>query len=160
MIEFMAISDDGPVMRLEYDDTCYESSSHNAAVRRMILRAFDAIVSSAGHSSRDDGQQPFTEIRKGMIRAWLREETSAFASRGSYQSEEDVRPIDDNDNLFQRPLLSLNTSSGQKKVSIADIHTKCTSTTDYLRQMSASDNMCRRCQTPLFECPCVVVPLR
>lgn len=103
MVEFMALSDDSLVMRLEYDDTCYEGADHIAAVRRLILRALDAITDAADNSSHDDSQSKspgsFRNTRKQIMQTWMAEEATAFAPvdrAGDF--------VDDIGSLFRRPL--------------------------------------------------------
>ncbi|EON97865.1 putative nonribosomal peptide synthase -like protein [Phaeoacremonium minimum UCRPA7] len=106
MIEFMALSDDALVMRLEYDDTCYEGVDHVAAVGRLILRAFDAVISPVDSGSHDSNhvrsEQSFAEAREEMMKIWRKEESAAFVP-----GQCDYQLVDDVGDLFQRPLGSI-----------------------------------------------------
>lgn len=100
MVEFTAISDDTLILRLEYDDSCYEGAAHIAAVRRMILRVLEAVTTAGGGDKRS-----FEDLRGDMKREWQVEEASGFVTESSRGDE--ARFVAGTDGLFQASLANM-----------------------------------------------------
>ncbi|KAK1767605.1 putative nonribosomal peptide synthase [Phialemonium atrogriseum] len=100
MVEFTAISEATLILRLEYDDSCYEGAAHIAAVRRMILRVLEAAITAGGGDERS-----FEDLREDMKREWQVEEASGFVTESSCGDE--ARFVAGTDGLFQASLANL-----------------------------------------------------
>jgi len=101
MVEFTAVNEDTLLLRLEYDTRCFGSREHIAAVRRMVLRAVEAIV--AGDAS--GREVSFEGLRKELKAAWRAEEAAAFRTESCREVE--ARLLDGAEGFFQRSLAEL-----------------------------------------------------
>ena len=101
MVEFTAVNEDTLLLRLEYDDTCYDGEAHMAAVRRMILRALETVVTAVG------GREEclFGALRGEMRKTWLLEEAVKFGNESSRDAEE--RLVASSGGLFQAVLANM-----------------------------------------------------
>ena len=96
MVEFTAVNETTLLLRLEYDNTCFPKPGHIAAVRRMILRAVETMIST------DPNTLSFSDVRRILREAWTADEASAF--KGEQTIIDDVRLLDGSrEDFFQVP---------------------------------------------------------
>jgi len=101
MVEFMGVSEDTLLLRLEYDTRCFGSREHIAAVRRMVLRAVEAVVTGDASGR----ELSFEGLRKELKTAWRAEEAAAFGTESCREVE--ARLLDGAEGFFQRSLAEL-----------------------------------------------------